>query len=182
MIDARQHARLLSRRMELLIHVLMGAVLLFVAYGLWVAWSDPEWTGRFIVDRLALPVTAQPSETTVQLLIVAFLVQAGLVLWALHVLQKAFHEIALHDIVSTESARLMRLSGTAFILNATAMVLAPPLVSLIVSLDLPAGNRFLAISFGTSELLALIVSGTLIVFGHLLAVAAEVDDDNRRII
>ncbi|CAG0980196.1 MAG: hypothetical protein F9K19_05475 [Rhizobiaceae bacterium] len=182
MIDARQRARLLSRRMELLIHVLMGAVLLFTAYGLWVAWSDPEWAGLFILDRLALPKTAQPSETTVQLLIVAFLTQAGLMLWALHVLRRAFREISLHDIVSTESARLMRLSGTAFLLNATAMVLAPPLVSLIVSLDLPAANRFLTISFSTAELLALIVSGTLIVFGHLLAVAAEVDDDNRHII
>lgn len=182
MIDARQHARLLSRRMELLIHVLMGAVLLFVAYGLWVAWSDPESAGLFILDRLALPKTARLSESTVGLLVLAFLAQAGLVLWALHVLRRAFHEIALHDIVSTESARLMRLSGTMFLLKATAMVLAPPLVSLIVSLDLPAGNRFLAISFSTAELLALIVSGTLIVFGHLLAVAAEVDDDNRRII
>lgn len=182
MMEARERARALSRRMEVLIVGSAGVVLLFVAYGLWLTWSDPAWTGLFILDRLALPKTARLAESTVRLLAVAFLFQAGLVLWALEVLRRAFHEISMHDIVSTESARLMRLSGAMFLLNTAAMMLAPPLVSLIVSLDLPVGHRFLAISFSTAELLALIVSGTLIVFGHLLAVAAEVDDDNRRIV
>jgi len=182
MNDARERARALSRKMCTLIYALMGVVLLFVAYGLWVTWSDPDWTGLFIIDKLALPTSAQISVSTVRLLAVVFLLQAGLVLWALQVLQRAFHEISLHDIISTESARLMRLAGIVFLVNATAMVLAPPVVSLIVSIDMPADHRFLAISFSTAELLAVIVSGTLIVFGHLLAVAAEVDDENRHFV
>ncbi|HHZ07998.1 MAG TPA: hypothetical protein GX405_04370 [Rhizobiales bacterium] len=182
MTEARERARVLGRRMEMMIYALIGALVLFVACGLWVAWSDPGWTGQFILDRLGLPKSARLSEPTVRLLAVAFALQAALMLWGLHVLRRAFHEIALNDIVGARSARLMRLSGTVFLLNAAAMVLAPPLVSLLISIDLPAGQRFLAISFSTAELLALVVSGTLIVFGHLLAVAAEVDDDNRHII
>ena len=179
---ARERARLLGRRMEMLITVLIGVVALFVAYGLWVTLSDPDWIGSFVIDKLALPKPAQLSASTIMLLAMAFLVQAGMLIWALQTLRRAFHEIALHDIVSTESARLMRLSGIAFLANAIAMVLAPPLVSLIVSIDMPAGHRFLAISISTAELLAAMVSGILIVFGHLLAVAAEVDDDNKRFV
>lgn len=179
---ARERARLLGRRMELLIATLIGVVALVVAYGLWVTWSNPDWIGRFVIDELALPKPERLSASTITLLAAAFLVQAGLLIWALQTLRLAFREIALHDIVSTESARLMRLSGVAFLANTLAMVLAPPVVSLIVSLDMPAGQRFLAISVSTAELLALMVSGILIVFGHLLAVAAEIDDDNKRFV
>lgn len=182
MNDRRERARSLSRRMEALILALTGVVILFVAYGLWMTWDDPDWVGRFIIDKLALPNSAQFSISTVRLLAAAFLVQAVMVIWALQALRRAFHEISLHDIVSTKSARLVRASGLAFLVNAIAMVLAPPLVSLIVSLDMPVGHRFVAISFSTAELLAVIVSGTLIVFGHLLAVAAEVDDENKRFV
>ncbi|WP_131922342.1 hypothetical protein [Aminobacter aminovorans] len=179
---ARERARLLSRRMEMLISALMGVIALFVACGLWLAWSDPAWISNFIIEKLALPKPAQLSASTVLLLATAFLAQAGLLLWALHTLRRAFREMALHDIVGAESARLMRLSGIAFLVNAVATILAPPLVSLILSLDMPAGQRFLAISFSTHELLALILSGILIVFGHLLAVASEIDDDNKRFV
>ncbi|MBA8907089.1 hypothetical protein [Aminobacter ciceronei] len=182
METARERARLLSRRMEKLILVLMAILGLFVLYGLVLAWSDPTWIGTFVIERLALPKPPQFSTSTMLLLAAAFLAQAGLLGWALQTLRAAFREIGLHDIVGAESARLMRLSGVAFLTNAIAMALAPPLVSLIVSLDMPAGQRFLAISFGTHELLALILSGILIVFGHLLAVAAEVDDDNKRFV
>lgn len=179
---ARERTRLLSRRMEMLISALMGAVLILVLYGLWATWSEPAWIGTFVLDRLALPQPAQLSGSTTTLLAAAFLLQAGLLLWALQTLRRAFREIALHDVVGIESARLMRLSGVAFLANAVAMVFAPPLVSLIVSLEMPVGRRFLAISIGTPELLAIMVSGILIVFGHLIAVAAEIDDDNKRFV
>lgn len=179
---ARERARLLGRRMELLIAALMGVLILLVAYGLWVTWSEPSWLGRFLLENLTLPAPAQFSSSTILLLTVALLFQAGLMIWALHALRRAFREIARHDVVSSESARLMRLSGIAFLANAIAMVLAPPVVSLIVSLDMPAGQRFLAVRIGTPELLAVMVSGILIVFGHLLAVAAEIDDDNKRFV
>lgn len=181
MKTARERARLLSRRMEMLISALMGVIALFVLYGLWLAWSDPAWISNFVIEKLVLPKPAQLSASTV-LLATAFLAQAGMLLWALQALRRAFREMALHDIVGAESARLMRLSGVAFLVNAVATILAPPLVSLILSLDMPVGQRFLAISFSTHELLALVLSGILIVFGHLLAVASEIDDDNKRFV
>lgn len=165
-----------------LLGILIVMLVLFAGYGLWVTWSYQDWIGMFVTDRLGLPKPEHFSASTTLLLSTAFLVQAGLLIWALQTLRQAFHEIALHDIVGTESARLMRLSGVAFLANAVAMVLAPPLVSLIVSLDMPAGHRFMAITVSTAELLAVMVSGILIVFGHLLAVAAEVDDDNKRFV
>ncbi|MCA0278939.1 MAG: hypothetical protein LCH86_23340 [Proteobacteria bacterium] len=179
---ARERARLLGRRMELLIAVLMGVVILLVGCGLWVAWTDPSWLGRILLQNMALPVPQAFSSSAILLLSITLLAQAGLMIWALQTLRGAFREIGQHDIVSSEGARLMRLSGVAFLANAVAMLLAPPVVSLIVSLDMPAGQRFLAISIGTPELLALMVSGILIVFGHLLAVAAEIDDDNKRFV
>jgi hypothetical protein len=168
--------------MEMLISALMAVVGVFVAYGLWLTWSDPAWIGTFVVEKLGLPQPAQLSASTLMLLAAALLVQAGLLIWALQTLRRTFREIALHDIVGVESARLMRLSGVAFLANAIAMVLATPVVSLIVSIEMPVGHRFLRIGFGTPELLAIMVSGILIVFGHLLAVASEIDDDNRQFV
>ncbi len=50
MNDRRERARSLSRRMEALILALTGVVILFVAYGLWMTWDDPDWVGQFIAN------------------------------------------------------------------------------------------------------------------------------------
>lgn len=178
---SRERTRLLSKRMEMLILALMGVITLSSAYVLWLAWADPDWLGDVIARELAIPRPTQLSEAAL-LLAMAFLAQVGLLLWALQTLRRAFREIALHDIVGTESARLMRLSGIAFFINTIAMVLAPPLISGIISLAVPANQHFLTISFNSQDLLAMLLSGMLIVFGHLLSVAAQIDDDNRQFV
>jgi hypothetical protein len=178
----RERARMLSRRMEVLISALMGAVVLLALYCLWLGWTEPEWVGEFAIRQFQPAETVNLSGSTMILLMVIVMLQTASILWALQALRRAFREIALHDAISIEAARWMRQSGVAFLVTAITMLLSKPLVSLILSLDMPAGHRFLAVTIGTPELLAAMVSGILIVFGHLIAVAAEIEDDNRQFV
>jgi hypothetical protein len=186
MTAARDKARWLSRRMEWLATALGAITGMAVLYGLWLLCFDPQRLGRFAIaqfgEQVGAAAPAALSGLTVLLLAATFVGQAALLLWALLALRRAFRQIADDEVVSVAAARLMRLSGIAFLTSTLAMVLLRPLASLILSLDMPAGYRFLAVGVGTQELMTLLVSGVLIVFGHLTTVAAAVDDENRRFV
>lgn len=185
MFETRERVRRLSRRMEWLASAIAATTGLVLLYGLWLLLFDPQEIGRiaaaqFADQRQAIPFTL--SSATLLLLAFAFAAQAAIFLWALLALRRAFAAMAEGEVVSAAAARLMRLAGVGFLVNSAAMVVWRPLTSLILSIDMPAGQRFLTIGFGTPELMALLVSGVLIAFGHLIAVAAAVDDENRRFI
>lgn len=182
MAETRERVRRLSGRLERLIAVLAAAVLLAALAGMWLAVSNPAWLVSFIGAQWSLPVPAVPSGPVRGLLAVALLLQAGLLVWALASLRRAFAEVSRGDLFGTAAAHHLRRAGALFMVNAAAMLLGRPVVALILSIDMPPGERFISIGVGTPELLVLLLSGVVTVFGHLMAVAAEVDDENRRFV
>lgn len=178
----REHARRLSRRLELLITAIVVVILMVVGIGLAWALAQPDTAGSFAAQQYGFPTPGQSSTIAAFLLVGVFLAQTAPMIAGLLSLRMAFREIARHETIGAGAARWLRRSGIAFFVNALVMLLSRPLVSLILSIDMPSGQRFISIGFGTPELLTLLVSGVLVMFGHLMTVAARIEDENKRFI
>lgn len=178
----REHARRLSRRLEFLVTAIVVAILAVAGTGLAWALVQPGKIVPFAAQQYDFAVPDHGSDITGFLLIAVFVVQTVPLVAGLFGLRLAFREIARHETIGIEAARWLRRSGIAFFISALVMLLSRPAVSLILSIDMPPGRRFLAIGFGAPELFTLLVSGVLVVFGHLMTVAAGIEDENKRFI
>jgi len=182
MSEARQRIRVLSRWV---VRGLGGALALLAAlvlYGIYLALTDRAEIAAILNRAYVPPEPVIVTVPQVMLLLIVFLLQAGLVASALWALIKAFDAIASGEAIPSAAGRWTRRAGLAFLAAAVAMIIAHPLNSLIASLGAAPGHGFIVVAFSTGELLALVVSGVLVVFGHLIAVAAAVDAENREIV
>ncbi len=178
----REHARRLSRQLEFFVAAIIAVILAVAGVGIAWALAQPNKFVPFAAQQYDFAVPAQGSNLTGLLLAATFLVQTVPMVVGLLSLRSAFRAIGRHETIGIEAARWLRRSGIAFFINALAILVSRPVVSLILSIDMPPGQRFLSIGFGTPELLTLLVSGVLVMFGHLMTVAAEVENENKRFI
>lgn len=144
-----------------------------------LAFVDPLWLSAHLTRTYAPPTAFAVSPLQSALFAGVFAAQTGLVGWALWALGRAFDAIAANDALTAESGLWTRRAGLGFLAAAIVMILSHPLNTAIMSIGAPPGSRFISVAFTTGEFLALIVSGALIVFGHVIAVAVAIDEENR---
>jgi len=178
----REQARRLSRRLEFLVTAIVVVILAVAGIGLAWALAQPDKIAPFAAEQYGFAAPGQGSAMTAFLLMAVFLVQTVPLLAGLSSLRLAFRGIARHETIGIDTARWLRRSGIAFFINALIALVSRPVVSLILSIDMPPGHRFVSIGFGSPELLTLLVSGVLVMFGHLMTVAARIEDENKRFI
>ncbi len=181
MNTTRLRSQILSRRMSLATLALMVLVALLLAIVALSAIIAPAELGKVMAERFGGRVIETGRTTSVMIALVMGM-QGALFLWALDALRRAFAAFSDEAVLNTEAASLLSRAGLLFAANALAMIVAPPLLSAVYSAGAPAGQGFITIQFGTSELLSLLLSGILFVTGHLMALAAEVDGEMRQIV
>ena len=182
MPDRYDRIRSLGRRLRLAVHVTVAALAVVFLWIVWDALAGAGWLSQALTSAYALPAPFAATPPQAALLLVVIAVQFGLFAGALQALGRAFAAIANADSIAPEAGLWMRRAGFAFLGAAVAMILARPLNALIMSIGAPPGERFVSVGFSTGELLAFVVSGVLVLFGHLLALAAEIDAENREIV
>lgn len=174
-----ERARLLSRRMGRAVAIALVLLVAVSAGVVVLALVDPLWLSAQMTRAYAPPSAFAASPLHAGLFALVFAAQAGLAGRALWALGRAFDAIAENDALTAAAGLWTRRAGLAFLASGIAMVLAHPLNSAIMSIGAPPGGRFVSVAFSTGELLALVVSGVLLVFGHVIAVAAAIDEENR---
>ncbi len=143
--------------------------------------DDPQWMAGLLAEKFGgrkLPL----GRTAAILVLVVIAVQAAVFLYALNALRQAFAAAARSDLADAAVGRNLGLAGIAFAINAGLMLLLPPVTSLIYSTGARPGEGFVTVQVGTGELMSLLLSGILFITGRLMALAAEIDDENRQII
>ncbi len=97
-------------------------------------------------------------------------------------LRKAFRSFALGNWFDAENSRSLRRFATLLILQGAAKPIHFGLASVILSLNHPAGERMLSISFGSNELI-LVISGIVFwVLADLLVEGTKADAENRQFV
>jgi hypothetical protein len=176
--QAKRLSRLMKGALLAIGVVLAGMAVYLVARTL----IDPAWIAADF--KSSNGVLASGSMTGLQTagLLVLSLIQIGLLLVAIYTLWQTFGTIASSEGISIDTALWIRRSGFAFAATSLAMVLSIPAGTAIGSWGQAPGQRFISVSFNAPQLLSFLLAAVLIIMGHVLALAADIADDNRHIV
>ena len=182
MTDKLEKARTLGRTMR---NAMAALGIIVAAITLWYvlkAATDGDWLARMLYQQFGnfAPFSVSPLQT--MMFIVSNLLQTGAILVALALLARVFGQVSATGGVDFGTAICVRRAGIWFGIAALLLVLSTPITSLIASIGQPEGRRFLSIGLETQHLLALLLSIVLITLGHVLALAADIAEDNRQIV
>jgi hypothetical protein len=182
MAETADRAKRLSRLLQ---HAVLALGVIAGAAALWAivfAVFDPEFLPVALKTKFGAFAPLSVSGVQVLLFDLFVALQTLPLLLALASLRRAFGEIARTGGLDRTTALHVRSAGLRFGVTAVILVLATPLLSLIASVGASPGQRFLSIGFETQHLLAVLLSAVLVTLGHVLALAADIADDNRQII
>jgi hypothetical protein len=175
---ARQLSRLMQRALLSIGLVLIGVSIFLAARTL----MDPAWiASEFRTQNGVMASGTMTMGQTVGLLTLSML-QIGSLLAAFYALWRAFGTIAAGEGIVIDTALWIRRAGFAFAATSLIMVLSIPLGTAIGSWGQAPGQRFVSIAFNAQQLLTFLLAAVLIIIGHVLALAADISDDNRQIV
>lgn len=174
-----ERVRRVSRLMRLLCGLAMVAIPLGLA-GLWASF-DLWAAGHPELAHLGPLVRPMPAP----LLLAGFLVSmipGAVVLFALWRLRRLFGLYAGGAIFTAGNVRCLRDFALAVMVLALAKPLAGALLSVLLTLANPPGQRHLAIQFGSSELTTLFVGGVFLVIAWVMDAGREMAEDSAQIV
>jgi hypothetical protein len=182
MTETADRAKRLSRLLQ---HAVLALGIIAGAAALWAivfAALDPEFLRDTLKTRFGAFAPLSVSGLQVLLFDLFIALQTLPLLLALVSLWRAFGEIARTGGLDQTTALHVRGAGLRFGVTAVIMVLADPLLSLIASIGGLPGQRFVSVGLETQHLLAVLLSAVLVTLGHVLALAADIAEDNRQIV
>ncbi|MEM8541205.1 MAG: hypothetical protein AAGF25_09650 [Pseudomonadota bacterium] len=94
-------------------------------------------------------------------------------------LMKLFSAFAKRDILSLRTSQFLRAAGSSFLVVAIYGVVAQTASILLLTMGNPAGQKQLSIGFGSEQLFAILLAGTLFAIGHVLSIATSIDEENK---
>ncbi|MGL4489249.1 MAG: hypothetical protein ACRCU5_07385 [Rhizobiaceae bacterium] len=177
-----ERAKRLSRMMQ---HALVAIGVGTSGIALWLAvkaFSDPVWVSLVFKEKFRDLGAEVFSTGQVFGFVLLFFTQIALLLMAFRALWQAFGSIVQSEGITLGTAQWIRSAGFWFGVTTLMMILSVPLNSLIGSVGAEVGQRFLSIGFESQHMLAFLLSAVLLILGHVLALAAEIADDNRQIV
>lgn len=172
-----------ARTSRNLSRVLRGVIALAVGSGIAVlggAVLAPDIGRGWIRD--VYPSVATVTDSQVFLLAVLAIIQLALTAVALWWLARMFDCVSGEEPLNLEAATLMR-RASRWLLAATIYALAMQApASLIASMNMPEGARFVALGLGSSHASGVLASLVLYAVASIQELAAQVRDDNRQIV
>ncbi len=103
-------------------------------------------------------------------------------LFALYNLQKLFALYAKGKFFDSENVRCFRNMGWALVAVVPLDILFNSALSVLLSLDQPAGERMLAVSLSSDDLGIAIIGAVIIIVSWVMAEAADLSQENAQII
>jgi len=168
-----------TRRLATLTTAFMVLVPLASLFGLAVDGVDMD------ALRTAYGITLMPDVLSVGPTLVWAGVEAGrmlLFLWVLWCVRGWFLACAGGAIFAGQTARHVQRIGTALVVMAVAHVLGNTVIVAALTWDNPAGQRSLAVGFGSTECLLLLAAGLMTVFGWIQSEAARLNAENEEFV
>lgn len=175
-------AQRLSRVMRV-VTVLAGLSIALLGVGFaGVAVFDPELFGEIVAEHLAKGMSIALTPSAAAVVLVLTCLQLSVLVVALYCLWRMFGAFAAEDPLSARTAVWMRRSGAAFLAGVASGFVIRTAVVAALTLGNPPGQRMIAVSIGSTDLLSVLLAGVLLMVGHIMATAAAIQEDNRAII
>lgn len=178
--DALAAIRTISRRAKLLLAIIAAGLMGGVFYLLWMMTYDrPGFTSELATWLGAGPYGITLSGRAIAGLVVLFCANAAIGAAALLVVWRLFDRLEKGRVFTRRSGELLRLAGALSLTGAVSAVVSRTLATLIATYDNPPGQKILLIGFGGSEAMLLLLAALLYAMGHVLALAADIERENR---
>jgi hypothetical protein len=157
------------------------ALLLLVATT--VMWLVPEFAAEAARSQSA--IGTRPIALTVGARAAALVVSlsyVGLMALALWTASQLFAGFAAGTIFVPETGVRLRRLGVLLLIYALLSPVCRAVIGIIVTLGNEKGQRVLALSISSQDVIVALISALLIVLGHIMAEAARIAEDNRQIV
>lgn len=168
----------LARRGRLFSLATLAVLALLVAGGLGL-WLRPEWVVATVVPRIGVagyPITLGTTERAIGCAISAVpLAILGYGLFQVHLI---FRDFGRGEIISEALSRRLERFGGAVMLQALLSPLAAAALSVTLTVGNPEGERLLAVTFSSYDVVAILVGLLLIGIGTVLREAARIAREN----
>lgn len=168
----------LKRRGRLLSTATLVILVALVAGGLGI-WLNPDWIAASVVPRLAIagyPVVLNGVSRTLGALISA--VPLAILAYGLNQVRLIFRDFGRGETVSLTLARRLERFGGAVALQALVNPVVATLLGLTLTLGNPAGQRVLAISLASHDVVSVLVGLLVIGVGAVMREAARIAREN----
>lgn len=106
----------------------------------------------------------------------------GILAWALLTVRALFLRFADGKVLEVGTGRLLGRLGLALVVFAVATPVVRTLVTLLVTMHNPPGQKALAIGFSANELIIGLVGGLIVMTGEAMREAAVIADEHRQIV
>lgn len=120
--------------------------------------------------------------SAIAILVALFAIQLGVLLYAVWCIWRMLGELSGNEPLSREAAGWMYRGSFGFLATAALSFIATPIATVALTISNPPGERALAFSLGSTDLLALLIAAMMFMTSRILAVAAEIRDDQRAIV
>ncbi|MBO6717232.1 MAG: DUF2975 domain-containing protein [Rhizobiaceae bacterium] len=143
---------------------------------------DPETFRRGVEHSVGPGISLSFSGPATAVVVLLLAVQFAALLAAVWCVWRMFGEFAREEPLTPQSAAWMQRASIGFLVLVIVSALARPGVVLALTLANPPGQRAFAISFGSADIFALLIAAIMYMTSRVIALAAEIRDDQREII
>ncbi|MEP9377035.1 hypothetical protein ABLE91_09995 [Aquabacter sp. CN5-332] len=167
----------LARLGRLFAHLTTLLLVLLVAGELGI-WLREDWVRAAVLPRIGLPGTATlgPWVQTLGLLLTAVPLLA--LAYGLLQVRRIFQDFATGRMITPTLARRLELFGGTVLAQAFLSPLAGAALSVVVTAGNPSGQRMLALSIGSQDMLCALFGVLLIGVGLVMHEAARIAEDH----
>lgn len=171
------------RRVSRIMQMICTTILVVVPVGLALIWSNFEALAPLSETLSDIPV--QPAHLTWVNLLLGFLVSlvgAAIVLYGVSRLRRLFALYGEGRVFTHESARCIRGFALAIMLYAAVSPLIGGVLSVVLTMGNPPGERVLTISMSSNELALLFLGACLLVISWVMVESSRLADDSAQIV
>lgn len=151
-----------------------------VGYGGYLALVPAEL--RAVLNRGLPGAPNDPSETGLMLAAVVAAIPGAIFIAILALVWKLFRRTASGHFLDAKFAGLLRTLGWLAVASGIASMVCQSIVSMLMTMNNPEGQRMLILEISSAQVAALIMGVLFFMFTHIVAEMMRIDEDNRSII
>ena len=162
---------------------LSGLAMFVLPITLAIAWWQIDFLLEHAPEFRALPL--YPETITPSMQICGFLISmisVGILLYGLSRLHRLFRLFEEGEMFSLAAVSHLRSFSLSILVSAIASPIVGGLLSMLLTLNNPPGERALSLSFGSGELQTAFVGGVFLTVAHILCEGRRIADENAQIV
>jgi len=154
-------------------------IMIFIPLGLALMWVNLDMFSPSIMAQLGLeaPSDGFPPMTRA-LAWLCTMLPGGLMMWGLSQLRLMLSEVSAGHYFSLPAVSHFRRFSWAMLLYACALPVQSTLLSLVLTMHNPPGQKMLVIRLGTTELNALLIAVLFVIIAHIFEEGRKLADEN----